>query len=244
MIGEKHFKIKSNKLIAKDIYQLDLVGDASDIERSGQFVNVKIDGFYLRRPISVCDYSEDSLCLIYKTFGKGTAKLSGYQAGDDLAMIIPLGNGFDNDLSGDKPLLIGGGVGIPPLYHLAKTLLSEEKKTQVILGFNSKADIFYQKEFEDLGCEVYVTTVDGSLGSKGFVTDVMSDLDYSYIYTCGPMPMLKAIHKVAKSSGQFSLETRMACGFGACMACSQKVKNGAKRICKEGPVFVKEELNW
>ncbi len=222
---------------------MELKGDTSAITRPGQFVNIKVEGEFLRRPISVCDYSEDSLTLLYKVVGKGTEKMSKLEGGE-LDLLIGLGNGYDTGKSGDNPLLIGGGVGVPPMFNLAKTLLKEGKKPTVILGFNTESEIFYEEEFKSLGIKVYVTTVDGSYGVKGFVTDVMKDLEYSYFYTCGPMPMFKAIEKTAKGSGQFSFEERMGCGFGACMGCSCKTKYGSKRICVDGPVLEREEIIW
>ena len=238
------FVIKSQEKIAKDVFKMVLSGNTDDITASGQFVNIKLDGFYLRRPISVCDYDKNELTLIYKTVGEGTAAMSGYENGTELDILTGLGNGYDTSLSGEKPLLLGGGVGVPPLYNLCKKLVAEGKKPTVILGFNSADDVFYENEFKALGADVYVTTVDGSYGIKGFVTDAMSDIDYSFFYTCGPEPMLKAIYKVSKTSGQLSFEERMGCGFGACMGCSCKTKYGNKRICKDGPVLIKEEIIW
>ena len=238
------FKIENQKKIAKDVFLMRLSGDTSDITASGQFVNIKLNGFFLRRPISVCDYDENSLTIIYKIVGEGTEAMSEMSAGESLDILTGLGNGYDLSPSGDAPLLIGGGVGVPPMFNLCKKLIAEGKKVTVILGFNGKDDIFAEKEFNDLGAKVYVTTVDGSYGIKGFVTDAMKSLDYSYFYTCGPEPMLKAVYNQSKTSGQFSFEERMGCGFGACMGCSCKTKYGNKRICKDGPVLTKEEIIW
>ena len=238
------FKITSNENIAPSVYKTVLAGDTSDITAPGQFVNIKLEGFYLRRPISICDYDGDSLTLIYKTLGGGTENLSLKKSGEMLDLLISLGNGFDTRESGDKPLVIGGGVGIPPLYALCKKLISEDKKPAVILGFNTKSEIFYENKFKNLGCEVFVTTADGSHGIKGFVTAAMDKTEYSYIYSCGPLPMFKAVNANAETSGQFSFEERMGCGFGACMGCSLMTKNGAKRVCKDGPVFEREEIEW
>lgn len=238
------FKIEEQKKIAKDVMLMRLSGNTEGITASGQFVNIKIDGFFLRRPISVCDYDENSLTLIYKVVGEGTAVMSQMKSGDKLDILTGLGNGYDLSLSGDTPLLIGGGVGVPPMYNLCRKLVSEGKKPAVILGFNGKDDVFYEEEFKKLGATVYVTTVDGSYGIKGFVTDAMKDLEYTYFYTCGPEPMLKAVYNQSKTSGQFSFEERMGCGFGACMGCSCKTKYGNKRICKDGPVLTKEEIIW
>ncbi len=238
------FKIEKHEKIAKNIMRMVLSGDTSDITRSGQFVNIKIDGFFLRRPISVCDYDKKTLTLIYKILGDGTEAMSNYAVGNELDILTGLGNGYDLSKSGDTPLLLGGGVGVPPLYILCKKLVEEGKKPSVILGFNTKDEIFYEKEFEELGANVYVTTVDGSYKERGFVTDVMNKLTYTYIFTCGPEAMLKAVYNNSNTSGQFSFEERMACGFGACMGCSCKTKYGSKRICKDGPVLIKEEIIW
>ncbi len=237
------FTIKSNELIAKSVYKMVLQGDTSNITNCGQFVNIKLDGLYLRRPISVCDLQGDMLTLIYKVVGKGTQLLSEMESGVKLSVLTGLGNGYNLDKSGDAPLLIGGGVGVPPLYLLAKRLIEKGCKVSVILGFNTKDELFLDEEFKKLGCITTVTTVDGSYGTKGFVTDTLPE-NYSYFYTCGPEPMLKAVYKSTKASGQFSFEERMGCGFGACMGCSCKTVTGCKRICKDGPVLEKEEILW
>lgn len=238
------YKITENIKIAKDIYKMTLIGDTSAIKTPGQFINIKVDGFYLRRPISICDYSENSVIIIYKTVGGGTEKMSEMKNGEILDTLTGLGNGFNTEKSGKTPLLIGGGVGIPPLYNLCKKLVKEKKEVTVILGFNSSEDVFYENEFKKLGANVFVTTADGTYGTKGFVTDVMNNIDYSYFYTCGPMPMFNAIEKIARTSGQYSFEERMGCGFGACMGCSCKTLYGNKRICVEGPVLEREEIIW
>lgn len=240
---EVKLEITEQTLIAPSVYKAVLSGDVSAISAAGQFVNIKIDGFFLRRPISVCDVCENELTVIYKVVGKGTQALSGL-TGKTLDVLTGLGNGYDLSKSGDRPLLIGGGVGVPPMYLAAKKLAGEGKKVSVILGFNTSSEIFYEDEFKKLGCDVYVTTVDGSYGTKGFVTDAMAKTDYTYFYTCGPEPMLKAVYKSSKTSGQFSFEERMGCGFGACMGCSCKTVTGYKRICKDGPVLEKEEILW
>ena len=237
-----YFSIIENVKLTENVFKMTLKGDVSNITQ-GQFINIKLDGLFLRRPISVCDLNNDTLTIIYKVVGKGTEVLSQMKEGS-LDILTGLGNGYNLDLSGDTPLLIGGGVGVPPLYLLAKRLISQGKKVTVILGFNKKEEIFYAEEFEKLGAKVIVTTVDGSVGVKGFVTDAMKDLDYSHVYTCGPEPMLKGIYKLCKTSGQFSFEERMGCGFGACMGCSCKTLYGNKRICKDGPVLLKEEIIW
>ena len=235
--------IAENIPLTDSVYKMHLVGDVSAITAPGQFINIKLDGLFLRRPISVCDVSEDSVTILYKVVGTGTEQMSQMKEGV-LDVLTGLGNGYDTSLSGEKPLLLGGGVGVPPLYLLAKKLIAEGKSVTVILGFNTKDEIFYEEEFKALGAKVYVTTVDGSYGIRGFVTDAMKDLEYSYFYTCGPEPMLKAIFNASQTSGQLSFEERMGCGFGACMGCSCKTITGYKRICKEGPVLRKEEILW
>jgi len=237
------FKIKQNTKLTDNVMKMVLEGDVSDITASGQFINIKLDGLYLRRPISVCDKDDSTVTIIYKIVGKGTDAMAKMAEGT-LNVLTGLGNGYDTALSGDKPVLLGGGVGVPPLYMLAKQLISQGKTVSVILGFNTKDEIFYEKEFKELGATVYVATADGSYGTKGFVTDVLNDIDYTYFYTCGPEPMLKAVCKSTKTSGQLSFEERMGCGFGACMGCSCKTLAGNKRICKDGPVMLKEEILW
>lgn len=238
------FTIINNIALTDSVYKMELVGDTSAITASGQFVNIKLDGLFLRRPISVCDVNGDVLTIIYKVVGKGTEQMSKMAKGDTLDVLTGLGNGYDLSKSGDNPLLIGGGVGVPPMYMLCKQLIKKGAKVTVVLGFNDKNEIFYENEFRSLGADVYVTTVNGSYGIKGFVTDAIKDINYTYFYTCGPEPMLKAIYKTATTSGQFSFEERMGCGFGACMGCSCKTVTGNKRICKEGPVLVKEDILW
>lgn len=241
---ESIFKITENTPLTKTVYKMKLFGDVSEITSPGQFVNIKLDGLYLRRPISVCDCEGDVLTLIYKVVGKGTEQMAKMTAGEKLNILTGLGNGYDISIAGDKPLLLGGGVGVPPLYMLCKKLIADGKKVSVVLGFNTKDEIFCEEDFKALGADVFVTTADGSYGIKGFVTDAMKDIDYSYFYTCGPEPMLKAIFKASATSGQFSFEERMGCGFGACMGCSCKTVTGYKRICKDGPVLKKEEILW
>ena len=237
------YKVESNEKIAKSVYKMVLSGDTSAITRPGQFINIKVPDKYLRRPISVCDFDGDTVTVIYKVVGEGTKIMSEMEKGISLDVLTGLGNGFDAGKSGDRPLLIGGGVGVPPLYNLAKKLKDEGKTVTVILGFNTSDEVFLKEEFEKVAT-VYLTTADGSEGQKGFVTDAMDGIDYDYIYTCGPQAMLRAVYDKAKAGGQFSFEERMGCGFGACMGCSCKTKYGAKRICKDGPVLEKEEIIW
>lgn len=238
------FRITSNEKIARDIFKMTLAGDTSAITAPGQFVNIKLDGFFLRRPISVCDCVGENLTLIYKTVGRGTEQMSRMAAGDELDLLTGLGNGYNTKKSGDNPLLVGGGVGVPPMYMLCRKLISEGKNVTVVLGFNSKDDVFYEDEFRVLGADVHIATADGTYGTKGFVTDVIKNIQYTFFYTCGPEPMFRAMHKIMKTPGQYSFEERMGCGFGACMGCSCKTLTGNKRICKEGPVMESEEIIW
>lgn len=237
------FTVKENFSLTQTVYKMTLCGDCSDITAPGQFVNIKIDGLFLRRPISVCDREGDTLTIIYKVVGKGTDIMSKMISGTVLDVLTGLGNGYDLSLCGESPLLLGGGVGVPPMYMLAKELCKMGKKVSVILGFNTKAEVFYENEFKALGCNVTVTTADGTYGTKGIVTDAMPE-SYTYFCCCGPEPMLKAVYKATNTSGQFSFEERMGCGFGACMGCSCKTITGYKRICKDGPVMKKEEILW
>lgn len=238
------FTIMENTALTDTVYRMVLSGDTSAITRPGQFVNIRLEGFFLRRPISVCDCEENKLTLIYKVVGHGTEAMRTMVPGQTLDVLTGLGNGYDTSISGNHPLLLGGGVGVPPLYMLARELLAQGKQVTVILGFNKAAEVFYAQEFSALGAEVRVATADGSMGVKGFVTDAMANIPYTHFYTCGPEPMLKAVYKATDTSGQFSFEARMGCGFGACMGCSCKTITGNKRICKEGPVLRKEEILW
>ena len=238
------FTVEHTRQLTADTYEMILSGDTSAITAPGQFVNIQLSGKFLRRPISVCDYDDSTLTIVYKVVGKGTAQMSDMTAGEELDILTGLGNGYDLTLSGSKPVLLGGGVGVPPMYNLAKKLIAQGKEVSVILGFNTKSEIFYEEEFKKLGCTVTVTTVDGSYGVNGFVTTALESMDYTYFYTCGPEPMLKAVHKASKTSGQMSFEERMGCGFGACMGCSCKTIYGNKRICKDGPVLEREEILW
>lgn len=245
MYKRDKYKIKSNKKIAKNVYEMILEGDTTYIVRPGQFINIELDGFYLRRPISVCDYDNETITIIYKVVGNGTEKMATLKEGETLDVLTGLGNGFNEKASGERPLLIGGGVGTPPMYNLCKKLVEQGKKPIVILGFGATDEIFYEQEFKDLRVDVYISTVDGSYGTKGFVTDVVKTLnDYTYYYACGPKNMLKAVYDTATSDGELSFEEKMGCGFGACMGCTCKTKNGDKRLCKNGPVLKKEEIIW
>ncbi len=243
MYKQNKYKILSNDALTEDVYKMVLGGDTQYIAAPGQFINIQLDGKFLRRPISVCDYSDDTITIIYKVVGEGTEQMKHLAVGNFLDVLTGLGNGYDISKS-TKPLLIGGGVGVPPMYNLAKVLIKDGQKVSVVLGFNTAKEIFYEQEFKALGCDTYVTTVDGSYGIQGFVTDAMKNIDYDYFYTCGPLPMFKAVYNASETSGQFSFEERMGCGFGACMGCSCKTKYGNKRICKDGPVLVKEEIIW
>ncbi len=236
--------VQTNEPIAKNVMKITLSGDLSAIVRPGQFVNLKLDGFYLRRPISVCDAEGDLLTLIYKVVGEGTRAMAGYGKGKKIDCLVGLGNGYDEKDAGDRPLLVGGGVGVPPLYLLAKRLTAAGKRVTAILGFNTKDEVFFENEFRALGCDVRVTTVDGSCGTRGFVTDALHGLDPTCLYTCGPEPMLRALYRATTCPGQFSFERRMGCGFGACMGCTCKTITGNKRICREGPVLKREEILW
>ncbi len=237
------FTIRSNEALTENVFKMVLAGDTSAITAPGQFVNIQLAGLFLRRPISVCDYDSETLTIIFKVVGKGTEAMSQMVPGETLDILTGLGNGYDLTLSGSKPVLLGGGVGVPPMYNLAKKLLAQGKEVSVILGFNKESEVFYEAEFKALGCSVTVTTVDGSQGVKGFVTDALPET-YTYFYTCGPEPMLKAVYRSTNTSGQMSFEERMGCGFGACMGCSCKTLTGYKRICKEGPVMKKEQILW
>ena len=236
------FTVTENIRLAPNTFRMVLSGDTSAVTGPGQFVNIALAGKFLRRPISVCDWDGDTLTIIYKVVGKGTQQMSEMTPGQKLDILTGLGNGYDLEKSGDRPLLIGGGAGVPPMYALAKHLLSQGKKPSVILGFNTAEERFYEAEFAALGIPVTVTTVDGSAGTKGFVTDAMPRIEYTYVYTCGPGPMLKAVYGTSNTSGQFSFEERMGCGFGACMGCAKKTASGMKRVCTDGPVFEKWEM--
>lgn len=246
MYKKNVYEIISNEKIAKSVYKMILAGDTQYITRPGQFINIAITGKYLRRPISVCDYDENTITIIYKVVGEGTEIMSKMEKGEKLDILTGLGNGFDIDNDSVSPLLVGGGVGVPPLYNLAKKLIAKGVKPTVILGFNTADEVFYADEFKALGCPTYLATVDGSAGEKGFVTDVIknNNLAYDFFYTCGPLPMLKALSDATNTSGQLSFEERMGCGFGACVGCNCETKYGNKRICKDGPVLVKEEIIW
>ena len=236
------FEILTNTPLTSSVYKMTLRGDTSAITAPGQFVEIALPGKFLRRPISVCDWAENSLTLIYKVVGHGTEQMAALPAGTRLDVLTGLGNGYDTTLSGENPVLVGGGVGVPPLYALCKKLIAEGKKPRVILGFNKESEIFLKQEFEALGIPTHIATADGSCGTKGFVTDVLKNLHYSYFYSCGPMPMFRAMEAVVTTSGEFSFEERMGCGFGACMGCSIQTKSGGKRVCKDGPVFLREEV--
>ena len=236
------FTIRSNEALTDVVYKMVLEGDTSAITNCGQFVDLRLPEKYLRRPISVCDYDEETLTLIYKVVGSGTEIMAGLPVGTQLDVLTGLGNGYDTSLSGERPVLVGGGVGVPPMFNLCKKLIAEGKQPQVVLGFNTGAEVFLAEDFKALGVEVFIATADGSTGTRGFVTDVIKNLSYTYFYSCGPMPMFKAMEQVMQTSGQYSFEERMGCGFGACMGCTIQTKSGYKRVCKDGPVFMREEV--
>ncbi len=238
------FEIVSNRNLAPGVYEMVLRGASTEDCNPGRFVQLRLDSFYLRRPISVCDAEDGKLTLVYKTVGRGTEAMAQYESGKRIDVLTGLGNGYDLDKSGDRPLLIGGGAGVPPMYLLARRLISQGKQPAVILGFNKAEEIFYAEQFRALGIKTIIATADGSVGVKGFVTDAMEGIDYTYTYACGPEPMLKAVYNRASTSGEYSFEERMGCGFGACMGCTCETKYGNKRICKDGPVLTKEEIVW
>ncbi len=238
------YEIESNEKLVDNVYKIILKGDSSDFKNPGQFLDIKIKGFYLRRPISIYDISENSVSIIYKVVGKGTEKLSEMKKGETLDCLSGLGNGFNTNKSGETPVLLGGGVGIPPMYYLCKTLLNENKRPSVVLGFNSASEVFCLDAFKNLCVNTYLMTVDGSAGEKGFAADALKKINYSYLYCCGPEQMLKSCYDNSSTDGQFSFEERMGCGFGACMGCSCKTKYGYKRICRDGPVLEKGEIIW
>lgn len=240
------YKVVANEPLTPDVWRMVLAGDTQWITRPGQFVNIELEGLYLRRPISISDWSEDTITIIYKVVGRGTEQMSRMATGQELDVLTGLGNGFDADVECQKPLLVGGGVGVPPLYRLAKELIARGRKVSVVLGFNTAKEVFYAEEFRSLGADVYVSTADGSVGTKGFVTDAISEngVDFDFFYSCGPLPMLKALCDCIDVKGELSFEERMGCGFGACMGCSCKTLAGNKRICKDGPVMKREEIIW
>ena len=240
---EQRLTVTGNRALTENVYRMELAGEGLEKQKPGQFVNIRLDGLFLRRPISVYDSEEGRLVIIYKAVGRGTRQMTGLKPGTELDVLTGLGNGYDLDKAGNRPLLLGGGVGVPPLYLLAKQLRSRGCEVSVVLGFNTRAEVFGEDEFRALGCTVTVTTADGSYGTRGFVTDALPE-ETSYFYTCGPEPMLRAVYRAAKTGGQFSFEERMGCGFGACMGCSCKTITGYKRICREGPVLEKEEILW
>ncbi|MBE6220712.1 MAG: dihydroorotate dehydrogenase electron transfer subunit [Rikenellaceae bacterium] len=240
------YSVLSNEPLTRDVYRMVLEGDTQWITRPGQFVNIELDGFYLRRPISISDWSDTTITIIYKVVGRGTQVMSQMGVGVKLDVLTGLGNGFNPEVECQKPLLVGGGVGVPPLYRLAKELLARGRKVSVVLGFNKADEVFYAEEFKTLGADVYVSTADGSVGVKGFVTDAIREaaIDFDYFYSCGPLPMLKALCGCCDQDGELSFEERMGCGFGACMGCSCKTLTGNKRICKDGPVMKRGEIIW
>ncbi len=240
------FTLEQARQLTGDVWELTLAGDTSAVTAPGQFVNLELPGKFLRRPISVCDWDEGRLLLLVKEAGAGTRQLVRLPAGTELDTLSGLGNGFDLSAVPENAVLTGGGIGIAPLYGLAKRMIAAGRRPRAVLGFRSKADAFYREEFAALGLEVHIATEDGSLGTRGFVTDVLKTLpEGQYVLACGPTPMLKAVHALPQlSGGQFSFEARMACGFGACVGCTIQTKQGPRRVCKDGPVFQKEDIVW
>ena len=238
------FTITENTPLTEQILRMRLRGDVSAVTRPGQFVNIALTGRFLRRPISVCDREGDELTILYKVVGAGTSQMAAMIPGERLDLLTGLGNGFDISDAGERPLVIGGGVGVAPLYWLTKELTGANRRVTAVLGFNTAAEIYYEKEFRALGAEVILATADGSAGVRGFVTDALPENGYSYYYTCGPEPMLRAVYRTARGDGQLSFEERMGCGFGACMGCTCQTVTGGKRICREGPILRKEEILW
>ncbi len=249
MASSQTFVVSRNRFVAEDTFWLELAGDTSGITRAGQFVNVEVPGYFLRRPFSVCDWKDGKLDLLYKILGSGTKALSQVEPGTKLEVLSGLGNGFDLGVHSEEPLLVGGGIGVAPMLALARQLVDQGKKPRVVLGFGSAAEVALRDEIEALGVPVTISTVDGSAGVKGFVTDAMANLqerghDWDYLFACGPTPMLRAVFEQSETPGQYSLEERMACGFGACMGCVVETTGGLQRICKEGPVFESGQLPW
>jgi 2-polyprenylphenol hydroxylase and related flavodoxin oxidoreductases len=240
-VEEQIFEIASNVSVARDVFRMELSGDTRSISASGQFVNVELTGRFLRRPFSICDWDNGKVKLLYKIVGEGTEQLSHMTAGARLNLLIGLGNGFDASQGGDTPTLVGGGLGAVPLPALAKALLRRGAQPRAYLGFASAEDVVLMHELQTLGVETHVATVDGSAGHRGFITDLLPE--GAYVFACGPEPMLRAVYQKA-ASGQFSFESRMGCGFGACMGCTCETNFGNKRICKDGPVLWKEEILW
>ncbi|MBQ8493921.1 MAG: dihydroorotate dehydrogenase electron transfer subunit [Alistipes sp.] len=240
------YTVLSNEPLTTTVYRMVLEGDTQYITRSGQFINIELEGKFLRRPISVADYDATTITIIYKVVGRGTEQMRNMAVGTKLDILTGLGNGFSTDNDAKHPLLVGGGVGVPPMYNLCKRLLKEGKRPTIVMGFNTASEVFYTEEFKALGVEVYCSTADGSMGTKGFVTDAIREagIEFDYLYTCGPLPMFKALYEATSVDGEFSFEERMGCGFGGCMGCTCKTKHGYKRICKEGPVLKREEIIW
>lgn len=240
------YVITENRSLTPTVWRMRLAGDTQCVKRPGQFINIALDGLFLRRPISVCDYDSQSITIIYKVVGLGTRQMSRMQCGESLDCLVGLGNGFSVETASQRPLLVGGGVGLPPMYNLCKQLIAAGKKPQVVMGFNTAGEVFYRSEFEQLGIDVFCATADGTEGAQGFVTDVIRafDLKFDYIYACGPLPMLRALYDASEVDGEFSFEERMGCGFGACMGCTCRTKYGNKRICVDGPVLKREEIIW
>ena len=240
------FTVEHTRQLTADTYEMVLSGDTSAITAPGQFVEIELPGKFLRRPISICNWTDEALMLLVKVVGEGTKDLVRSVPGTELDVLSGLGNGFDISKAGEHPVLAGGGIGIAPLYGLAQRMLDAGMTPTVALGFRTAKDVYYLEEFAKLGCRLLVATEDGSAGTKGFVTDCIKAVpECDYVLTCGPLPMLKAVHSLPQlKDGQFSFEARMGCGFGACMGCTIPTKDGYKRVCKDGPILFKEEIVW
>ncbi|MGN0201631.1 MAG: dihydroorotate dehydrogenase electron transfer subunit [Candidatus Cryptobacteroides sp.] len=237
--------VLDNRQTASGIFEMRL-GGCSAACRAGQFVNLEVDGFFLRRPISVCDWEDGVLTLAYRVVGEGTAAMAAMAPGTRIDTLAALGNGFDTGVPCREALLAGGGIGLAPLYKLTRELVGKGVGVTVVAGFRTASEIFREEAFVKAGARFIVATEDGSRGVRGFVTDALREegLSYDYIFSCGPLPMMKALCAATTAPAQMSLEERMGCGFGICMGCTCRTSSGAKRICKEGPVFKREEIIW
>jgi len=242
-VKDSEFIVRSRKSLTPNVFEMTLEGDTSAMSSPGQFVDVLLPGRFLRRPFAAASWTGKTLTLLCKVVGGGTEQMAGLAEGSSLRVLTGLGRGFSLPAAGGRPLLVGGGMGLAPLFALAKSLGGD---CRCVFGFNAASDVFYLDEFKALGCEVSVATLDGSMGTKGFVTDAVAagKIGYDRFYACGPTPMLRAFCASTSASGQVSLEARMGCGVGLCVGCTIETKSGPARVCKEGPVFDKEEIIW